>query len=504
LAEANVSSSDSLDRSLASGIGWTAIYRWMTIPISLLVNAYVARTLRPSDFGLAAMAGLAIGFGKMIDDLGLDAVIVQDRTLGRSQIARLGGLAVLLGCSFALVYCAIAWPVAQFFHEPVVAWLIAALSLTFITDSLQIVPRALLQQRLQFHRLAAVAFFTFAVQIGSLALFATLGFSYWSPVLNLMVGGLLTMLVVNVLAPHPLHWPRQLRELTRPIGFAGRMIVSRISWYGYNNADQTIVGRVLGAGSLGAYQQALALASQPVSEVTNLVSRVVPGVFSEVQKDRAALRRYYLLLTEAITLITLPMCVGLALVSDDLIALVLGPQWGAAVTPLRILCIYLAVNSLSVLISHVLIWTGRAHMNMLLNLLSLAIIPTGLLVGVRYGLEGVAWAWAVTFPLSNVPGYWVVLKQLDLRFSALLLRLLPALQGCALMAIAVLLVRHSLPAGLGTAWRLGAQVMVGAVVYFAFLLALHRDRLIEMYRVARGRSRPVPTALPLAAEPPAP
>ena len=104
--------------------------------------------------------------------------------------------------------------------------------------------------------------------------------------------------------------------------------------------------------------------------------------------------------------------------------------------------------------------------------------------------------------MSNVPGYWVVLKQLDLRFSTLLLRLLPALQGCAIMAIAVLMVRYSLPAVLHEGWRLGAQVFAGIAVYLGFLFTLHRERLIAMYRVARGRSGAVLTSMPLATEPP--
>ncbi len=449
---------------------------------------YVARVLTPAEFGLVAMANLAIGLGRMVEDLGLDAVIVQDRTLGRNEIARLGGLAVAVGLAFFGIYAALALPIAGFFGEPIVASLIVVLGITFVTDSLQIVPRALLQRDLAFRRLAWINFMTLAVQALTLGAFAALGLSYWSLVLNAICAGAVTAVVLNALRPHPLGLPVRLRELSRPIGFGWRMIVSRIAWYGYSNADSTIVGKLLGKSALGAYSFAITIATVPVTEVTSLISRVVPGVFSEVQHDRPALRRYYLVITEAISLVTLPMLCGLALTADDAVAVALGPQWGESVAPLRILCGYLAVLSVSVLISHVLVWTGRAHANMLLNLLSLIVIPLFLYMGAHYGLEGIAWAWLLAFPISNIPGYWIVLRLLDLRFLALLKAVAPALQGCLAMAVIVLLVRALLDTHTAHVARLAIEATAGALAYGAYVLMFHRQRVQFIYRFARGHA----------------
>jgi O-antigen/teichoic acid export membrane protein len=38
-----------------------------------------ARLLVPGDYGIMSMAMLAVGLVRMVDDLGLDAVLVQDR-----------------------------------------------------------------------------------------------------------------------------------------------------------------------------------------------------------------------------------------------------------------------------------------------------------------------------------------------------------------------------------------------------------------------------------------
>ena len=45
-------------------------------------------------------------------------------------------------------------------------------------------------------------------------------------------------------------------------------------------------------------------------EVGSIVSRVVPGIFSAVQGNVSELRRYFLLLTEFLTVLSFPMSFG--------------------------------------------------------------------------------------------------------------------------------------------------------------------------------------------------
>ncbi len=475
------------DRALISGLAWTAIFRWAAQAISWVATGYAARVLTPGDFGLAAMASLAIGLARMVEDLGLDAVIVQDRSLQSHQISRLGGLAVLFGLTLTGIYGLLSVPIAGFFGEPVVAGLIAVLAITFVTDALQIVPRALLQRDLAFRRLAWINFLQLITQAGTLATFAALGFSYWALVFNSVVSGICVAILLNVLRPHALSWPRELKALTKPIVFGARMLVSRIAWYGYSNADSTIAGKVLGKQSLGAYQFSLSIATIPLTEVTSLISRVIPGIFSDVQGNQAALRRYYLVLTEAIAIVTLPMFTGLALVAHDAVPVLLGPQWEETIAPLQILCIVLAVNALSILVSHVLVWTGRARANMWLNILSLGVIPFCLYVGSRHGLIGLAWAWVIAFPLANLPAYVIVFRILDLSLAAIGKTLLPAATACAVMAVCVLMLSAALPAGWNHAARFATLSVSGGVIYAAMMWFTYGQRVRELHALLRGQ-----------------
>lgn len=474
-----------IDRRLVSGIAWTAVFRWVAQVISWVATLYVARILTPADYGLVAMAGVPIGFARLVEDLGLDAVIVQDRTLDDGQLASLAGTVLCLGGILAGVFMLLAVPIAQYFHEPAVTALVMALSLTMILDAIQVVPRALLQRDLEFRTLAWLHGLYVTVAAGVVAAAATLHMGYWALVLNSLISGAAVTVALCLLRPFSLSWPRHLRSISRSLLSGWRMMVSRATWYAYSSLDSAFIGRYAGKDALGVFGFAMTFASLPITEVSTLVSKVIPGVFSSVQTSPATLRRYFLLITEAVSYLTLPMSIGLLLTADDFVRLALGPKWEAVILPLQILSLYMAANSSQMAISHVLLWTGKFRANMWLNVAGAIFLPACFYIGVKWGVVGVAWAWAIGFPLSVVPAFIVMGRVIDLSLSQYFAALRPAVVGCLVMAAAVLLLRQGLPEAGSHAVRLGAQAGVGAVVYVMVLWGLHRSRVTDIYRVIR-------------------
>lgn len=471
-----------LDRSLVSGIAWTVVFRWAAQAVSWAATLYVARVLSPGDYGLVAMATVPIGLARLVEDLGLDAVIVQDRKLSDDQLASLAGSALGLGVILTTTFIVLSGPIALYFREPTVAALVVAMSLTFITDSLQVLPRALLQRDLAFRTLGWLHGTQVTTAAVVLTICAALSFGHWALVLNNLVSAVAITAVLFALRPFRIAWPRQLGTIAGSLVAGWRMMVSRATWYGYTSLDSTIIGRVLGKEPLGAFGFAMTFALLPVTEVSLMVSKVVPGIFSSVQESRPNLRRYFLMLTEAVSYLALPMSVGLALTADDFVLLALGPKWVDVILPLRILCGYAAINASQMLVSHVLLWTGHFRANMWFNVFALLVLPAGFYVGVHWGVAGVAWAWVVGFPLSIVPSVIMMARILELPTAAYFKAVRPALTACVVMVVAVLLLREALPAEWSHAMRLAAQVAAGALVYAVVMLTLFSRSVLAIYR----------------------
>jgi len=478
-----------LDRSLVSGIAWTVAFRWIAQVISWVATLYVARILVPGDYGLVAMATVPIGFARLVEDMGLDAIIIQDRKLSSEQLASLAGSMLGLGVLLTGAFLALAPAIASYFREPAVAAIVAVLSVTFIFDAMQVLPRALLQRDLRFRTLAWLHGLQVTVAALVVAGAATLKLGHWSLVLNSLISGAVITATLYALRPFRVGWPHKLGQIAGSLMSGWRMLVSRGAWYGYSSLDSALIGRVLGKDALGIFGFAMTFASLPVTEVSSMVSKVVPGVFSSVQESPRLLRRYFLLLTEAVSYITLPMSVGLALTAEDFVLLALGPKWVDVILPLQILCLYMAFNACQMLISHVLLWTGHFRANMWLNILTLVVLPVGFYVGLHWGVAGVAWAWAIGFPITVLPVAYLMVQILDVRARDFADALKPAVVGCVVMTVAVLLTRQLLPATWSHGLRLIAQASAGAVLYSAALLALYWARVLGMYQVVREAIR---------------
>src|SRR5439155_1266079 len=103
-----------------------------------LLSKSVARLLAPTDYGVVGMAMIYLGFMQLVNEFGLGSAIIQRRDLTADQISRLNGLALLLGWAFVALSAVLAWPVAVFFGEAAVRWIILASSITFLMTALQI------------------------------------------------------------------------------------------------------------------------------------------------------------------------------------------------------------------------------------------------------------------------------------------------------------------------------------------------------------------------------
>jgi O-antigen/teichoic acid export membrane protein len=97
------------------------------------------------------------------------------------------------------------------------------------------------------------------------------------------------------------------------------------------NLDTFTVARIATTAAVGQYSRAYYLVFQPLGNyLSSAMSSVVFATLSRIQDDLTRLRRGYLSIMSLGALLLFPMCVGMAVAAPELVAVVLGPQWGPA------------------------------------------------------------------------------------------------------------------------------------------------------------------------------
>ncbi|MBX3324390.1 MAG: lipopolysaccharide biosynthesis protein [Nitrospira sp.] len=478
-------SSGALDCTLMRGIAWTGAIKWLSQLLSWVSTIVVARLLNPEDYGIVAMAGVFVGFIGLLNEFGLGAAVVALRHLTEEQIASMHSLASLFGVAGFLLTCLVAIPAGRIYAASNIPLVIVVMGAGFAFLAVRSVPSALLERALRFKLLALLeggqAIVAALVTVG----LAWWGVGYWA----LVVGGVAGHAAVTavIMSQHPVRYARpSFRSLHEALRFSSHVLVGRISWYVASNADVFIAGRIFGQGIVGAYSFACTLANLPLDKITALLSRVMPAFYSSVQTDPTILRRYLLLLTEGLALLTFPVGVGMALVADAFVPLVLGEQWVGVVLPLQVLSCWAVVRSLFGLISPILFVTGGSRLSMLSGLFCMVVYPLGFWFGSGWGAVGIALAWVAVQPVSWIAPYRHALAAVRLPFLEYLSVLWPAATSTVVMAGGVYFIHQVLPGNSSHLLQLLCEATAGVTMYAAMIGIFHRARLSRFLGMIKG------------------
>lgn len=474
------------------GTGWSALSNFARQGISLVCVAILARRLGSAAYGLMGMASLILVFLTNFRDLGTAAAIVQRPVLSKSLVSSLFWLNSLLGAVMLVIGEMLAAPAAGFFHEPMLAGILQVISATFFVTALGAVQNALLARRMAFHRIA-MADFASAIALYAVAIpCAFAGMGVWSLVMGSLAGAAVsTTLYWAYSGFHPaFEWDF---AGIRSIGsFSLNLTGSGMVSYFSRNADNIVIGRVLGSGVLGYYQMAYSLFLYPLLNVTLVIAQVLRPALSRIQDDNQRFRSAYVRCCMLIGLVTFPLMAGMAVVVDPFIRTLLGNSWAPVIPILRVLAPVGFMQSVQNTTGQILVAKGRTATMFRLNIYTAAVYVAAFVAGVRWGALGVAEAYAlVYFTLVLYPSLKVAFRFIDLSVADFARQLFPQIAISLGMAAACLAWLSALRA-IGVAdprILLSSTVLIGVAVYLSAMATIRPpvvDHLAEVLETSNA------------------
>ena len=462
-----------------SALRWSAATRLVSQAVSWAMTVFVIRLLSPSDYGVLAMAVILPSALYLLNDLGLDVVLVQRLTPGEEFRRQVFGVVIAVNLLCALILITTAPLVAAFFSEPILVPILRVLSLQFLLLVFETLPRARLEQGLDFRSQSLISLG--ANWLGGLTTLtlASTGWGVWALVWGRLVSTAATTLALNVAAPSLCLPSFSLAMVRRALSFGGIVTLERGAWQFFSDADKVIGGRLWSDVTLGLYSVAQDLATMPMHRTGSLISSIGLPAFSQVQGRLDDLRFYLLKATRITSVLSFPIFIGLAVTAPEAIAVLLGAKWPAAAPLLQILALIMPLRMVSTLLPPALWSIGRPGISAGNVLIAALVIPSACLIGAQWGAVGMAMAWLGAYPLV----FGITLQRsggvlgLGVEDFGRAMRA-PALASLA-MAGVVIGTRYLLPEHAGAVARLLVLVPAGALTYLAALLGLERGALRE-------------------------
>lgn len=276
-------SGDGLFGRLFRSVGWTAFGFGAAQIIRLISNLVFARLLFPEAFGLMALVSVFIVGLSMFSDVGISSSIMQNKrgddpdflnTAWTVQVAR--GFLLWLGS------CALAFPAAAFYGEPMLAQLLPVAGLSLLLAGFNPTQIDSSNRHLRLGRVVALDLSSQIVSACAMVILALLTKSVWALVIGAVVGAITKLALAHVILPNTgnkLRWePEAARDL---IHFGKWLFLSTALGFLIFQGDKAILGKYLTLDQLGVYNIGYFLASSPLLLAGAVISRTLIPLYRE-------------------------------------------------------------------------------------------------------------------------------------------------------------------------------------------------------------------------------
>ena len=440
-----------------AGTVWNTINLVATKSFQFLVQLLLTRMLTPEHYGLVGMAVVFTNIISVFSEMGVASALVRipghevkDITLDTAFIASIAFNML----TYIIVAIGVGPLAAWFYDEPVLKQIIPVIGLSIIFNTLTQIPRVLFIRQLDFKRLSLIQIFPLIFAGLTSILMAYNGLGVWSLIANSLLGSLFSIPAFW----SQIKWRPKIRfsklELKEILAFgifdslqSGLITITK-------NIDYLIIGRLVGSGAVGYYNLAFVLTDAFRQQIMGIFASVMFPVYSKLQSDLPAIKRYYLAIVQVNTIIVSGIMVIFICFADDLIRLFFGVEWTLSAFPLQMMAIASIIHAIGGTSSGVLRGMGKAKIDFKLSSYNtfLVAIPGFLILTYFYGINGTSIA-VVVQKISERLFYQFYLKEVI---------------GLSMMEM------------FRSVWLVMVSVFIAMAFYYLFIVSIKQDNLITL------------------------
>ena len=473
VSEGNTTSS--LTQKTVKGFFWAYASFLGGKGLNFLTTIILARLLLPEEFGLIGYCLVVIQYVDILNSAGISAALISRR----EKVQQAANAAFVVNIIFGLACFGITWMiaplVATFFKAPEIVPLFRALGLSLPLTGLGVVPDTMLKREMKFQTvIIADISRNFMKGAVSIAL-ALLGYGVWSLVWGQVIGVFTGSVMSWILARWKPTWEFD-RGATRSIvGYGSHIILLETAGAFRNNVDYLLVGRILGAASLGFYTMSYRMPELLIRSLNYVLGNVSLPALASTQSDRPRMQKFYFGYIRFLSMFVFPLGVGLAFTAPVFIPLFLSEKWIPAVAPTSLISLALSITALGYVPGVLYKAISRPD---ILNKLAFIKMPIAVLIlwfSTRWGIVGVAAAQIVIALISVSMDMLVANRVMKYPSRELFGAISPSLFSTLSMAVVLFLIRQVVPVGLV---QFVLMVALGALTYFGVFWMLNREALL--------------------------
>jgi O-antigen/teichoic acid export membrane protein len=408
-----------LARQAGTALVWKTIQLAGVKGIFLARLMILARLLTPDDFGLLAIAAVALGVFVTLTDFGMIPALVQQSHVDERHYNSSWTVGILRAITIAGVVFLLAPIIAGFFAEPRATNILRLLALQPLMEAAASIKVADLNRNLRFRELALMGV---AVALIDLLVAMSLAgsFGVWALVAASLSGAATHVVLSYFFAPYR---PRlsMSSDATRSLLRFGRWIFLRgLITVAGGALLQLLISRKLGTAALGLYFMAGKIAFLPHEIGNQVVGSVAFPLYSRLQSDTHRTAEAFRAIFLGMSIVFLPIYALIIALTPSLVQEVLGVRWTGTEPLIQTLALVGILGLFGDAVGPVLQGLGRPNRVVVLGVVqSLIILLFVWNLEGRYGVVSVAFAWVPAIAVSQIISAVFIRQLLPRPFSGM-------------------------------------------------------------------------------------
>lgn len=393
------------------GVSWVWFLRLLTRLISFLKVAVIARVLTPAQFGLFGIAALILSLVEVLTETGINVFIIQEDEEIESIIDTAWIISILRGIIiFLMIILSIPF-VSLFFNTSEPSRLIIFIAFTPLIKGFINPAIIKFQKELMFNREFYFRGSLFVLE-SVMAIIFVLFLKDPAGIIYGLIFGAIAEVFASFLFVKP-------TPLFRFDYRKGKKIISRGKWltasgifnYLYHNADDAVVGKILGVASLGIYDMAYKISMLPITEIGDVVSKVILPVYIKISTETERLKKAFLKTFMVILFLTLPIGVIFFIFAKEIILIILGPKWIPAVPVFQVLAVFAVIRTTLNPAYSLFLAVKKQEYNTIITFLSFSVMILSIVPLINlYGIVGAGYSVILGSLIAVPPVIYFILK----------------------------------------------------------------------------------------------
>lgn len=298
---------DGLVARVMRSSAWTVLGYGGSQAMRLLSNLILTRLLYPEAFGIMALVSVIIVGLTMFSDMGVSPSIMQHKRGDEPAFLNTAWtIQVIRGVVLWVFTFAIAYPVASFYGEPILAMLLPVAGFSLLIHGFEPTRVETAARHLRVGRVTFLDLIAQAIGIVAMVIMAWLLQSVWALALGWIISAAARLILMSVGLPgerNSFQWEREAgRDL---IHFGFWLFLSTACGFLVAQGDKAILGKYLSLQHLGLYNIGFFLASFPLLLGQNVAGKILIPLYRERPPSASfenfkAIRKLRFLLTGAV------------------------------------------------------------------------------------------------------------------------------------------------------------------------------------------------------------